>query len=101
MTIRLSNSKDAFHGVAVMAPELHERSVSELLPLLARGDVTAEALTGHFLQAIRQRDPKVRAFLHVDETAALDQARAVDAKRKQGAKLGSLAGVPVAIKDVL
>jgi aspartyl-tRNA(Asn)/glutamyl-tRNA(Gln) amidotransferase subunit A len=78
-----------------------ERTATELSRLLARGEVASEAVTGEFLKAIKQRDPKVRAFLHVDETAALNQARAVDARRKRGEKLGSLAGVPVAVKDVL
>jgi aspartyl-tRNA(Asn)/glutamyl-tRNA(Gln) amidotransferase subunit A len=78
-----------------------EQTAAELLIALSRSDVSAEALTGHFLQAIRERDPKVRAFLHVDETAALDRARAIDARRKRGEKLGLLAGLPVAVKDVL
>src|SRR5207237_9037587 len=33
--------------------------------------------------------------------AGAEKERGVDAKRKQGAKLGAPAGVPVAIKDVL
>jgi aspartyl-tRNA(Asn)/glutamyl-tRNA(Gln) amidotransferase subunit A len=80
---------------------LTERTAGELLPLLSRGDLTSEALTGAFLQSIRARDPQVRAFLHVDEQWALDQARAVDDKRRRGEPLGALAGVPVALKDVL
>jgi aspartyl-tRNA(Asn)/glutamyl-tRNA(Gln) amidotransferase subunit A len=78
-----------------------ERTAVEMLDALGNGDVTAEALTGEFLQAIRQREPRVKAFLHVDEQSALQQARAVDAKRKRKEPLGLLAGVPVAIKDVL
>ncbi|HEV3260513.1 MAG TPA: Asp-tRNA(Asn)/Glu-tRNA(Gln) amidotransferase subunit GatA [Gemmataceae bacterium] len=78
-----------------------ERTAVELLQALSRGDISAEALTGEFLRAIRQREPQVKAFLHVDEAAALEQARAVDARRRQGQPLGPLAGVPVAIKDVL
>jgi len=78
-----------------------ERSATEISQLLARGETTSEAVTGEFLKAVKQRDGKVRAFLHVDESAALSQARAVDAKRKQGEKMGPLAGVPIAIKDVL
>src|SRR5437879_1067245 len=78
-----------------------ERTATELSQLLARGETTSEAVTGEFLKAIKQRDEKVRAFLHIDESAALNQARIVDAKRKRGEQLGSLAGVPVAIKDVL
>ncbi len=78
-----------------------ERTAAELLAFQAKGDATAEQITDAFLRAIRERDPKVRAFLHVDETAAREQARAIDQKRKQGIALGALAGVPVAIKDVL
>jgi aspartyl-tRNA(Asn)/glutamyl-tRNA(Gln) amidotransferase subunit A len=78
-----------------------ERSASDLLASLSKGETTAEALTGQFLQTIQQREPQVRAFLHVDEEDALRQARAVDAKRKRGEPVGLLAGLPVAIKDVL
>jgi len=78
-----------------------ERTAKELIASVSRGEITSEALTQAYLDSIRQRDPKIKAFLHVDEQAALIQARAVDAKRKQGVPLGLLAGLPVAIKDVL
>ncbi len=78
-----------------------ECTATELLNRLSRGEVSSEALTGEFLKAIRQRDSKIQAFLHVDEAAALQQARAIDAKRQRGEPLGQLAGVPIAIKDVL
>src|ERR1051325_5501965 len=58
-------------------------------------------MTRRCLDAVKQRDPQVRAFLHVDESGALAQARALDEKRKRGEALGALAGVPVALKDVL
>jgi len=80
---------------------LIERTAAELLDLQAKGETTAETIADAFLAAIRARDPKVRAFQHVDENSAREQARAVDAKRKKGVRLGALAGVPVAIKDVL
>jgi aspartyl-tRNA(Asn)/glutamyl-tRNA(Gln) amidotransferase subunit A len=78
-----------------------DRTAAESLAALARGDVTSEALTGAYLQTIRQRDPRVRAFLHVQEEQALEQARAVDAKLRRGEPLGLLGGLPVAVKDVL
>jgi aspartyl-tRNA(Asn)/glutamyl-tRNA(Gln) amidotransferase subunit A len=78
-----------------------EHTANELLNLLIQGEITSEALTGEFLQAIRRHDVKVRAYLHVDESAALGQARAVDVKRKRGETLGRLAGMPIAVKDVL
>ena len=81
--------------------ELIEHSSRELLAWLERGEITAEQLTSAYLQAIRQREPKVQAFVHVNESAALEQARRVDEKRRRGEPLGKLAGLPVAIKDVL
>ncbi len=81
--------------------DLTGRNAANLAADLSAGDLSAETLTEHFLQMIRRRDPHVRAFLHVDEAAALAQARAVDAKRQRGEPLGSLAGLPVAVKDVL
>jgi aspartyl-tRNA(Asn)/glutamyl-tRNA(Gln) amidotransferase subunit A len=78
-----------------------QRTATELSQLLARGETTSEAVTVDFLSAIKQRDGKIRAFLHVDESAALTQARSVDVKRKRGESLHPLAGIPAAIKDVL
>ena len=78
-----------------------QRTATELSRLLSGRETTSEAVTADFLKAIKERDDKIRAFLHVDESAALNQARAVDAKRKRGETLHPLAGIPVAIKDVL
>src|SRR5688572_21445116 len=78
-----------------------DRTATELLELLAKGDVTAEAVAQSFLQAIKERDGRIQAFLHVDEAKTLEQARAIDAKRRGGEALGPLAGIPVAVKDVL
>jgi aspartyl-tRNA(Asn)/glutamyl-tRNA(Gln) amidotransferase subunit A len=77
-----------------------DRTAHELLDSLSRGEVSAEALTGQFLKAIGERDSRIKAFLHVSESA-LEQARAVDAKRKAAQRLGPLAGIPIAVKDVL
>jgi aspartyl-tRNA(Asn)/glutamyl-tRNA(Gln) amidotransferase subunit A len=80
---------------------MNQRTAKELLTILSRGEITAEALTNQFLEAIQRYEPKIRAFLHIDKAAALQQACAVDAKRKRGEPLGRLAGVPIAVKDVL
>ena len=78
-----------------------DRTAAELIALQAAGGATAEAITDAFLASIKARDGRVKAFQFVDEAAARAQAKAVDAKRKSGAPLGALAGVPIAIKDVL
>jgi aspartyl-tRNA(Asn)/glutamyl-tRNA(Gln) amidotransferase subunit A len=68
---------------------------------LAAGEVSAvEATTAH-LARIEAAEPKIHAFLHVDTEGALEAARAVDAARARGEELGPLAGVPIAVKDVI
>jgi aspartyl-tRNA(Asn)/glutamyl-tRNA(Gln) amidotransferase subunit A len=79
---------------------LTEATAAELLALQARGEITAVAVTDAFLAAIRDREPAIKAFVRVDEDAARAQAFAVDTKRKTGERLGPLAGIPVAVKDV-
>jgi aspartyl-tRNA(Asn)/glutamyl-tRNA(Gln) amidotransferase subunit A len=53
------------------------------------------------LDRIATVDDRVGAFLHVDTDGALAAARAVDQRRASGEELGPLAGVPLALKDIL
>src|SRR5687767_7429938 len=80
---------------------LTDRLPGDLLASLERGEVRAEELTTACLDAIRRLDPKVSAFLLTDEENALAQARSIDARRRKGEPVGPLAGMPVALKDVL
>ncbi|MEV4415301.1 Asp-tRNA(Asn)/Glu-tRNA(Gln) amidotransferase subunit GatA [Catellatospora sp. NPDC049609] len=68
---------------------------------IAAGEVSAEEVTRAHLDRIAEVDGRVHAFLHVDSEGAVEAARAVDARRAAGEKLGPLAGVPIAIKDVI
>ena len=76
-------------------------TASEMSLALAKGEITSVALTQQHLDRIADVDKKVKAFLHVDIDSALAQAAAVDADRAAGKALGPLAGVPLALKDVL
>src|SRR5574341_2502736 len=78
-----------------------DRSALELLELLGNRTISAEHLTRQFLQVIRRRDPQIRAFLHVDEEGSLQRSADIDVRRARGEPLGCLAGLPIAIKDVL
>jgi aspartyl-tRNA(Asn)/glutamyl-tRNA(Gln) amidotransferase subunit A len=68
---------------------------------IATGKASAVEVTRAHLDRIAKIDERVHAFLHVDTEGALAAAAAVDAKRSAGEKLGPLAGVPLALKDVL
>ena len=77
------------------------QNASEMAAAVAAGEITSEALTQAHLSRIAEVDEKVHAFLHVDAEGALAQARAVDVARAKGEKLSPLAGVPLALKDVM
>ena len=73
----------------------------ELLGRLNSKEVSSAEVTAACLETIRKNDPSVHAFLHVDQDDAIKQAEAIDRKRAAGHPVGILAGIPVAIKDVL
>lgn len=68
---------------------------------LVKGEVTSTQLTQAHLDRINEVDSSVKAFLHVDNEGALAQASRVDADRSAGKKMHPLAGIPLALKDVL
>lgn len=76
-------------------------ALTELCAALADGSLTAVTLTERYLETIAARDRSIGAFLHVDREDALQQAARVDERRRAGKSMGLLAGIPVAIKDVL
>jgi aspartyl-tRNA(Asn)/glutamyl-tRNA(Gln) amidotransferase subunit A len=80
--------------------ELITKTAAELAAAVAAGEVSAVEVTTAHLDRIAAVDGKVKAFLHVNAEDALAQARAVDRRRAAGEPLGTLAGVPVAVKDL-
>ncbi|MFI2662751.1 Asp-tRNA(Asn)/Glu-tRNA(Gln) amidotransferase subunit GatA [Micromonospora carbonacea] len=81
--------------------DLTKLTAVELAGLVADGQTSAVEVTRAHLDRIAAVDDRVNAFLHVDADGALAAARAVDERRAAGEELGPLAGVPVAVKDVL
>ena len=87
--------------MTVAAADLIRQPASVLAAAISAGEVSSVEVTKAHLARIAEVDERVHAFLQVTAEAALESAQVVDAKRKTGAKLGSLAGVPIAVKDVL
>ncbi len=78
-----------------------KKSASEMAAALANGETTSVALTQAHLDRIAEVDKDVHAFLYVDTEGALAQAALADKKRAAGEKLSPLAGIPLALKDVM
>ena len=78
---------------------MHTLSARALSEQFVQGKVSAVAIVQFFLDRIHKYDGQIGAFLKVYDERALAKAKALDAKRASGQKLGKLAGIPIAIKD--
>lgn len=81
--------------------DLTRLGAAELAEKLASGDVTSVDATRAHLDRIGEVDERLHAFLHVGDEAALATAADVDSRRAAGEDLPTLAGVPVAVKDLI
>lgn len=79
---------------------LTQLTAAELAEKLQAREVSAEEATKAHLDRIDEVNDQVGVFL-VTNDEALEAARAIDARRAGGESLHELAGVPVAVKDVL
>ncbi|GIH02614.1 glutamyl-tRNA(Gln) amidotransferase subunit A [Rhizocola hellebori] len=80
---------------------LADRTAHELSGMLAAGEVSAVELTKDALGVIERTNKALNSFLTVSDVQAMSAAKAVDEARARGEKLGPMAGIPVAVKDVL
>jgi len=85
-----------------LAPDLaalvSDAPILELQAAMEEGQLSAEALTVHFLERIATRNAELNAVIAVNPEA-LDAARALDGERARGATRGPLHGIPILVKD--
>ena len=81
--------------------ELTRLTAADLSAALVAGEVSAVEAAQAQLDRIAEVDGELHAFLATDSEASLAAARSIDERRAAGEQLGALAGVPLAIKDVL
>src|SRR5688572_16037705 len=77
-----------------------DQPLSTLAEAVKAGAASAESLVRESLDRIA-RARALNAFTFVSNDAALEAARAIDQRRARGETLGPLAGVPIALKDLL
>ena len=76
-------------------------TIDQIRSAIAERKTTATALAHDFYTRIRKTDPEIGAYLTLSEDRALAQAERIDNMAAEGRPLPPLAGVPVAIKDVM
>ena len=81
-------------------PDLTTLGIAEAGRLMARGELTATALTETFLMRIKAVDHKIASYITVTGELALNAARQADMEMKGGLRRGPMHGIPVALKDI-
>src|SRR5271155_4139279 len=76
-------------------------TIDDVRDAIAEGRTTAAQLATDFYNRIRKEDSEIGAYLTLCEERALGQAERIDQMAAEGQPLPPLAGVPVAIKDVM
>ena len=77
------------------------RTIAEVAPRLARGELTSEKLTEECLSQIEALNPKLNAVITITADDALETARAADKEIAGGRYRGPLHGIPVSLKDLV
>ncbi len=80
--------------------EIFYTPLKQIRDQILKRDVKARHVTELFLTRCRDLNPKFNAYITLSDKA-LEQAEAVDKAIEKGEKVGPLAGVPLAIKDML
>jgi aspartyl-tRNA(Asn)/glutamyl-tRNA(Gln) amidotransferase subunit A len=81
--------------------ELCDLDAAELARRLRAGEASAAEIAASAIDRIELVDDRVRAFLTTTPDLAREQAAAVDARLAAGDSVPAVAGIPLALKDVL
>ena len=74
-------------------------SIRETVAKIKSGDIKSYDVVKSYVDVINKKEDKIDAFLLLQTDEALEKAKEIDEKVKNGEKLGALAGIPIAIKD--
>ena len=82
-----------------MSLKLLEITALQLKEKLLSREIQTTFLTKKLFEWIKEIEPNIQSYISLNEDEALRKAKEIDKKIENGEKLGSLAGIPVAVKD--
>ena len=77
----------------------YKLSAVEIKEKISKGEIKSEDVVKEIFERIDKIDGNIGSFVHLRKEKALEEARKIDEKVKNGEKLGALGGIPVSIKD--
>ena len=76
-------------------------SAYELVEKIKKGEISSVEVCEAYLDRIKKFDKDVKAWAFFDKKLLLEKAKEKDEYRKSGKPLGSLHGLPIAVKDII
>ena len=76
-------------------------NVQQLSSKIKDGHLTAVDLCKSYIDRIKKFEKDIHAWAHFNEKTLLEKAEESDNHRRSGKPLGSLHGIPVALKDII
>ncbi len=80
--------------------DILNQPATDIAALVKQKKISAKEVTSAFLKQTEKLNPSINAFITINDKA-LQEAEKVDARIAKGEDVGLLAGVPIAIKDML
>ncbi len=81
--------------------ELYKLTAHHLNKMLVSREISAVEICQSVFSRIKKVEEKVKSYITLIEERAFKEAKAVDKKIKNGEEISPLAGIPIAIKDVI
>jgi len=78
-----------------------ELTVHELQEKIKSKELTIVQIIEAYIERIKEKEPKVEAFITLQLDEALEQAKKLEQKKENGKEISSLAGIPIGIKDII
>lgn len=80
--------------------DLLKAKATEIVSAIKDQKMTAEEVVSFFFERSKKLNPQINAFISFNESA-IDEAKLIDQKIQSGENLGKLAGLPIAVKDLI
>jgi Asp-tRNA(Asn)/Glu-tRNA(Gln) amidotransferase A subunit family amidase len=74
---------------------------NELVAKMRSGNISSVEVCESYLERIKKYEKEVKAWSFIDKKILLEKAEEADEYRKSGKPLGSLHGLPIAVKDII
>lgn len=81
--------------------DIKRLTLSKIAELLESAEISSAELCSKYLDHFKATEPKINAFLSINEEDIIRESELSDARKKNGKTLSRFDGIPIAIKDLI